>query len=436
MIVEAWSSASELQELVDALAADLGRPVGIDDQRFAAIAYSPHEHDYDDVRAASILRRQAPREVVAWLDALGVRRATAELRIPANRELGMAARVCVPLRCAEITLGYLWLIDEPTPIEPDELARALASARRAAALVYRMRLLKRDDRKHEQALVATLLHGEPGPSRRAAAELLEAGLLEAAAAYAVLAVRPCRPPRARVTPEALGAQITECVERLRRMLPPHRMLAALLNDQGAAILACPIGEDPRRRAETLRGLVAEACAPLGIERVVVGISGSGDVEGLRDAYWQARDAAGLAETVASLGDLVGWDELGAYATMLRMRRGGEALPAAVPEPLWRLLRSPDADPLVETLEIYLESAADASATAARIYVHRSSLYGRLRRIEEITGIDLRDGDDRLLMHLGLRLWRMAGSPPAPAGALAAPTAPAAPPVAEPAPAAA
>ena len=79
MLGDAWSSATELQELVDALAAEIGRPVGIDDQRFEAIAYSPHEHDYDDVRAASILRRRAPQEVVEWLDDLGVRRATDEL---------------------------------------------------------------------------------------------------------------------------------------------------------------------------------------------------------------------------------------------------------------------------------------------------------------------------------------------------------------------
>jgi DNA-binding PucR family transcriptional regulator len=58
---------------------------------------------------------------------------------------------------------------------------------------------------------------------------------------------------------------------------------------------------------------------------------------------------------------------------------------------------------VETLEAYLDRAGDAQAAAAALFVHRTTLYHRLRRIERIAGVDLRDGDDRLLLHMALRL---------------------------------
>ena len=46
------------------------------------------------------------------------------------------------------------------------------------------------------------------------------------------------------------------------------------------------------------------------------------------------------------------------------------------------------------------------AEAARaLHLHRATLYRRLARVEEITGLDLSRGDDRLLAHLGLRLYR-------------------------------
>jgi DNA-binding PucR family transcriptional regulator len=72
----------------------------------------------------------------------------------------------------------------------------------------------------------------------------------------------------------------------------------------------------------------------------------------------------------------------------------------VPEALARLLPHPE---LVETLEAYLDRAGDAQAAAAALFIHRTTLYHRLRRIERVAEVDLHDGDDRLLLHMALRL---------------------------------
>ena len=67
------------------------------------------------------------------------------------------------------------------------------------------------------------------------------------------------------------------------------------------------------------------------------------------------------------------------------------------------------DQLVLTLETFLDHAGDVKQTAAELWLHRTSLYYRLRRIEEITGVDLTRGEDRLLCHVALRLSRLAQS---------------------------
>jgi hypothetical protein len=66
---------NEVQDLVDDLSDRLGRPVGVDDRRFRAVAYSSHPDDVDQVRIASILHREAPPEVTDWLNSLGIERA-------------------------------------------------------------------------------------------------------------------------------------------------------------------------------------------------------------------------------------------------------------------------------------------------------------------------------------------------------------------------
>jgi DNA-binding PucR family transcriptional regulator len=50
-------------------------------------------------------------------------------------------------------------------------------------------------------------------------------------------------------------------------------------------------------------------------------------------------------------------------------------------------------------------------TAAELFVQRGSLYHRLSRIEKITGVDLANGEDRLLLHLGLKAARLLGRLP-------------------------
>jgi DNA-binding PucR family transcriptional regulator len=41
-------------------------------------------------------------------------------------------------------------------------------------------------------------------------------------------------------------------------------------------------------------------------------------------------------------------------------------------------------------------------------VHRATIYHRLRRIEELTGFDLSDGERRLVLHLGIKAARLLG----------------------------
>jgi hypothetical protein len=119
----------------------------------------------------------------------------------------------------------------------------------------------------------------------------------------------------------------------------------------------------------------------------------------------------VATHVPARGRVIAWSELGAYRTITALI--GATDPAAMlPDSVVRLLSAHDAATLAGSLETYLEHAGDAQATAAALSVHRSSLYHRLHRIEQVTGMRLRVGDDRLELHLGLRMWRLAGSPTA------------------------
>ncbi|TFV65629.1 PucR family transcriptional regulator, partial [Blastococcus sp. CT_GayMR20] len=120
---------------------------------------------------------------------------------------------------------------------------------------------------------------------------------------------------------------------------------------------------------------------------------------LPEQWYEACAAARVAAAVPRLSPVAHWAELGAWRLVA-------ALPG--PDPcVVPLLTDPV---LTETAEVFLDGGGSASKAAGALRVHRQTLYYRLTRIAALTGLDLADGDDRLLLHASLRAARLAPPP--------------------------
>jgi PucR family transcriptional regulator, purine catabolism regulatory protein len=62
--------------------------------------------------------------------------------------------------------------------------------------------------------------------------------------------------------------------------------------------------------------------------------------------------------------------------------------------------------LLRTLEVYLHRGGRKTEAAQELEIERQSLYHRLARIEEILGVDFKDGDTVLALHLALMIRRL------------------------------
>jgi DNA-binding PucR family transcriptional regulator len=98
------------------------------------------------------------------------------------------------------------------------------------------------------------------------------------------------------------------------------------------------------------------------------------------------------------GPVAQWPSIGPYRMLT-------ALPSGV-DPAVRPLLTPDHTELARTAEVFLDSAGQAGRTASALGVHRQTLYYRLSRIEQLTGLDLNEGEDRLLLHMSLKTVRL------------------------------
>jgi purine catabolism regulator len=102
-------------------------------------------------------------------------------------------------------------------------------------------------------------------------------------------------------------------------------------------------------------------------------------------------------------------DLGVYRLLLSVGIQKE-LREFYTEVLGRLLEhdSRNGGELMQTLEAYFKYHGSPSKMAEGMHLHRNTLLYRLRRIQEIIGVDLEDSEARLALHLALRIGEVMG----------------------------
>jgi hypothetical protein len=362
----------DLQELVDEVSRLLAAPATLEDAEFTLLAFCAHDDSdagaMDAVRTRSILTRGSPAATRRWFEEFGIASAEGPLRTPADEAAGILTRLMIPVRHESRIRGYLWLLDGGRIDPADHGDAALATAVQLAAEAGRL-LAGRDGDDDLVRPLATALTGAPGARAQAVRSL--AGALGDRAAQVLVALVPGPPglPPAWRLPAA-GAVATP--------LEDGRVVAVLV---------------PLAAASDLRPAGALAAAALG--RWPDGAAGVSEArEGVADlpGQWaQARAAARVAAAVPRFSPVAHWAELGAW-------RAVTALPG--PDPgVAPLLADPV---LAATAEVFLDCAGSAARSAAALSIHRQTLYYRLGRIAALTGLDLADGEDRLLLHTALK----------------------------------
>lgn len=373
----------DYQELVDEISALLGAPATLENRDFGLIAFGAHDSDDDDamdpVRTRSILTRKSTPAVRAWFEGFGITRATGPVRIPAAPDAGVFRdRLCLPVRHRGVVLGYVWLLDaEPGPT-PAQLDAAMEVATRIGDLLAGE---ERADADLSREFAAVLTAGRGWQSDMAVAALRTALGPSADGLHTVVCVTPWRgeAPSIRAVPGA--AAVTALPEGASG--PEGESLAVLVRLRTAEDLS-----PAHAAAHRLR-----AAAPAGIATPRRGLTE------LPAAWREANTAARAATAQPKLGPVAEWAGIGPYRLLAALYHP-EIDPVVAP------LLTPAHTELARTAEAFLDNAGQAGRTAAALGIHRQTLYYRLSRVEQLTGLDLDDGEDRLLLHMSLKSARL------------------------------
>ncbi|MEV6984101.1 helix-turn-helix domain-containing protein [Sphaerisporangium sp. NPDC051017] len=394
---------SDLQRLTDRVGEQLSRSVAIDDPQMRLQSYSPHYGAVDEQRLASILHRKANPEAIEWARRHGAQHATGWFRLPGNPEFGMLSRVGIPIRFRDLHLGYLWLIDAEESLTAEEIAVAERAADEAANILYRDGLLNNLQRARERELLRDLLDDDPAVRAQAVSGLAEDALMDIARPVRVIVLDTEEP--ADHDDRANAADLS--LAHARRQLPIRRGLHLVRPDHAILVVAVDRDTRPVELAGRIKADYERGLQGAGADSGRVGIGTQ--VAHLADArlsYRQAQQATRIGR-VLGLDSIVEWSELGIYRILAELPFQQISLDLLHPA-LGKLAERDEPGQLLHTLEVFLDLAGDIKATSEQLVIHRTTLYHRLAKIEEIGGVSLRKGTERLALHLGLKLGHLSG----------------------------
>ncbi|MGW3233772.1 PucR family transcriptional regulator, partial [Kitasatospora sp. NPDC001095] len=304
-------------------------------------------------------------------------------------------------------LGILMVVAVGEPLTEAETEAIDRVAGTVAVEMYAERLASEVDEERTRQLVGWLVGSDSALRCAAHQRLVDDGLLPAGPHVVVtsVAVTGQRGPSGRIAVALRGA-----LEPFRHARTARGLL---MIERDRAVLVQVFDREPTEEdlEQQGRDIVRSLTTFLGPGAdAVVGVGGRRTV--LADAWIshdQALVAVRAARRLPRLEGVGDWERLGEYTMFLQLPDGAlnESL---VPKPLRRLLDDGAGARLEETLRCFLENAGSVPRTAEVLELHRTSLYYRLRRIQEITGLDLDDGAHRLVLHMGLQLLDLLQAP--------------------------
>jgi DNA-binding PucR family transcriptional regulator len=130
-----------------------------------------------------------------------------------------------------------------------------------------------------------------------------------------------------------------------------------------------------------------------------------------DAYRLAAGALDLVQRAGQRDRVVALADLGVYRLLLQVKRPEELIDFmhGVLRPLYEYDGRRDTT-LVETLRAFLACGFSAAATAEALIVHPNTISYRLRRIEELLGINCHDPEALLQFQFAFLIERVLGEP--------------------------
>jgi hypothetical protein len=393
LVLEGRETASgrgptDLFALADNLADAVGGAVTIEDQLSRVLAYSSAQHGADRVRLETILGRRVPERVRDLFDRRGVFAHLAisdePLFVAADDEVGLAGRMVAAVRAGRELLGSVW-VECSAPLSEPRRTVLSDGARIVALHLLRSRASADLERQVEADLVIRLLEG----TADAPALVSQLGLPHEEFRVIALQAHVARERHAALLLAFERATVGFGWSRPGRSTLFGNTLYTIL--PGAQLAAA---------RDWIAAVRASLPARVALSAGVGGPASSAELPASRQ---EADESLALHETRPAGCVPVAYDESWDDILLQRLRAASRVgrRPARTPVADLRRHDTEHGTRHVATLRAWLEAQGDLPDAANSLGVHPNTVRYRLRRMAEITSIDVADPGKRRAMIIEL-----------------------------------
>jgi hypothetical protein len=390
------SATGDLFALADATAAATGGPVTIEDLQGRVLAFSQDGQDVDQPRKDTVLGRRVPER---WMREVRRQRVIERLLrsddvIPVEVE-DVEPRRVIAVRAGATVVGAIWLVGRGGSLS-NRADEALREAAQIAALhLMRRRVFDDLERRVRRGTLRMLLRGEAPPR-----PLLDRLDLPVDGDLLTVAI------------DAGGDTSTD--ERLVDLVLEHLhayrwQAAATALDGRVYVLVAPERDE---QTATLQRMMEDCLVRL---RQTLNVRLRAAIGAPAATAEQVADARHSSDRCLDLGpeqaDLVTLEDVHGRVVVAQVGTFLADLGIALSGEL-KCLIDHDQDhgtEYVATLRAFLDGLGDPARAAPLLHVHVNTVRYRMRRIVEMTGLDLLDPDTRLAVELELRTLPQPGS---------------------------
>lgn len=308
------------------------------------------------------------------------------------------------LKVEKRVAGYLSLVDKTVPLDDFDRLVLTYGAEVCAIELAKNRAIAFAVEQARGDWVQMWLSGTPADDDLLTTRAQQAGF-DVTCSYMVAVFRASTKSGAALPLESLISLVRD--DMIRRQINGAvgqyvDVIVALypLENAGQTVRVRRLVEEVREQlaARTPSGLVGA-----GISRPVANLAG------LRESYREAKDAVSIANELGDRENTTFYGDLKLFQLLLALKeRNLDHLRRFHKDTLGLLVEHDERKQgdLIRTLNGFFEANGNLAKAAADLDVHRNTLVYRLERISELTQMNLDDADNRLILHLALKIQRV------------------------------
>jgi DNA-binding PucR family transcriptional regulator len=394
-----------LENLADKISDVLSCPVTIEDQNHRLLAYSTHEDGTDPARIATIIGRRVPEKVVnsLWKEGVIPRLQDSDnpVRVSSINKVGLGDRAAVSIRKNNEVLGYIWVLEVEKKLTADDMQLLKLAAISAKSQLLQLQIGTKKKEENRQELFWKMLTGNLPLEERILEKLHELNILPTLpAAVFILQLQE------EITP-ALEKDILYIAAVNQKM----NVLLSAADSNQMILLASPAGkEQPLEQAKMfIQSFFTHMEERFSVTDVKAAYGSL--VSSFTHVEKSYKEAVSVLSVQEKLGgetvSLNGYHELGIYQFLnviyeKQQKQGYQ-------NEMLQKLRDYDQlhnTELYQTLETYLSLDENLNKSADLLHIHMNTLLYRLKRISEITSIDLKSPHQKIMIYLDFKINRL------------------------------